>query len=702
MRIGRTQSFFRKIKSWLHACSIPFTGQDKVIYQILKEIQLFDPLTDVQLSSLVKGVKIAYFKSGEVIFHQGDVGDRLFLIKSGSVRIYLVKEGTEVILARLEKGDFFGEQALLEEIPGNRMSSAKAATDCELYAISHAAYLQVINPEMKRLIKEIGKKELYELFSETAHQVLLINEDISREISGEIFEFNDGEKIFSIHDDADMAYFVLTGTVVIELPSEDGRVRKTELGTGSLFGELGMLGEKKRAATAIAKGKVKLVGCDTDKFKKLYENSPELRFYVSSLKNVYQTRHGGTIKVFKGKFLKADSIYVIYNIDGNIITSIKLLGSLGFMMSHSDITGAKTVHFGRGADIRRKLSLKDRKVLGVLSFGDWLELNEVCNLILNGTPVTEEQVQSFITTGQLGIRKSFELSLDQRKEILCTCMNITKGQICDAITSGNKLALIMEKTGAGSVCGTCRPKIVELFGLKAWTTVKFTKKISLHPNISSFQFTPLEPVQLVYEPGQFVIISALIDGNFINRSYTLTSVSSDPFIEITVKKEPKGYFSSWLFEKATENSLFRISDPQGNFTPIKGDSPKVYFAAGIGITPALAAARYFFNADSIRQHIDYSAGSKDDFILKNEWAKLTSNSKTTLNYRATREEGRLQSQEIAKIIQKFPDAEFYICGPKPYEDFLLATLKAEGVIDAKIRTERFFHAGLGGSEMINM
>lgn len=71
------------------------------------------------------------FPAGSVIFLEGDIGSEMFIIQSGQVRISRLISGQERDLAVLEKGDFFGEMALLEEVP-ERSATASAVTDVEV------------------------------------------------------------------------------------------------------------------------------------------------------------------------------------------------------------------------------------------------------------------------------------------------------------------------------------------------------------------------------------------------------------------------------------------------------------------------------------------------------------------------------------------------------------------------------------------
>jgi len=62
-----------------------------------------------------QGISSLHFESGEEIFHQGDVGDYLYIIVKGKVDVLQEKDGKENAIAELGEGEFFGEMSLLNE-----------------------------------------------------------------------------------------------------------------------------------------------------------------------------------------------------------------------------------------------------------------------------------------------------------------------------------------------------------------------------------------------------------------------------------------------------------------------------------------------------------------------------------------------------------------------------------------------------------
>jgi len=88
------------------------------------------------------------FKKGTVLFHEGDEGEDMYIIQNGRVAIKKRVPHGETTLAMLEKGDFFGEMAILERMP--RSASAEVVEDSDLIVIQSELFGDMIksNPEI--------------------------------------------------------------------------------------------------------------------------------------------------------------------------------------------------------------------------------------------------------------------------------------------------------------------------------------------------------------------------------------------------------------------------------------------------------------------------------------------------------------------------------------------------------------------------
>jgi CRP/FNR family cyclic AMP-dependent transcriptional regulator len=74
------------------------------------------------------------FKKGEKIFSEGEEGDFMYIILEGEVRISLLRDKEEIILANLKHGNFFGEMGLFKG--DTRSADVKAVTDLKLIKIT--------------------------------------------------------------------------------------------------------------------------------------------------------------------------------------------------------------------------------------------------------------------------------------------------------------------------------------------------------------------------------------------------------------------------------------------------------------------------------------------------------------------------------------------------------------------------------------
>jgi voltage-gated potassium channel len=90
---------------------------------------------------------------GDIVFRGGDVGDEMFFIVNGAVDV-LAADGAR--LARMGPGDFFGEIALVQDVP--RTATVEAVTYCDVYTLSRNAFETVVvrYPEILRRLQAEG------------------------------------------------------------------------------------------------------------------------------------------------------------------------------------------------------------------------------------------------------------------------------------------------------------------------------------------------------------------------------------------------------------------------------------------------------------------------------------------------------------------------------------------------------------------
>ena len=97
--------------------------------------------------------------AGAFLFREGDLGTEMFILQEGQVEILKSVGGVDEQLAVLDKGDFFGEMSLLEDLP--RTATARAVSDCKVIRINGATFDQMLRtkPEIAvRIMRKLSRR----------------------------------------------------------------------------------------------------------------------------------------------------------------------------------------------------------------------------------------------------------------------------------------------------------------------------------------------------------------------------------------------------------------------------------------------------------------------------------------------------------------------------------------------------------------
>lgn len=105
------------------------------------------------------GDRTLEFGAGRFIFHEGDLGTEMYIIHEGQVEILQETSAGPRQIAVLDRGDFFGEMSILEELPRN--AAARAATDVKVIMIDGATFDSMLraNPEIGiRIMRKLSRR----------------------------------------------------------------------------------------------------------------------------------------------------------------------------------------------------------------------------------------------------------------------------------------------------------------------------------------------------------------------------------------------------------------------------------------------------------------------------------------------------------------------------------------------------------------
>jgi CRP-like cAMP-binding protein len=100
----------------------------------LRALTIFEDLRDRELGSMVQALHSRTYHAGEPVFMEGDIGRALFILETGKIALTRLDEsGAQAPIYTVAPGEFFGEMALLEQLP--RTASATATERSHVYLL---------------------------------------------------------------------------------------------------------------------------------------------------------------------------------------------------------------------------------------------------------------------------------------------------------------------------------------------------------------------------------------------------------------------------------------------------------------------------------------------------------------------------------------------------------------------------------------
>ncbi|MGI4861215.1 MAG: 2Fe-2S iron-sulfur cluster-binding protein [Janthinobacterium lividum] len=222
------------------------------------------------------------------------------------------------------------------------------------------------------------------------------------------------------------------------------------------------------------------------------------------------------------------------------------------------------------------------------------------------------------------------------------------------------------------------------------------------PDVKTFIFRALEKRSFVFEPGQFITVELEIDGEPVNRCYTISSSPTRPHsLAITVKRVPGGLVSNWLHDQLAAGGAIRALGPAGAFTCARHPANKFLFlSAGSGITPLMSMSRAHHDLGEDRDIVFvHSARTPDDIVFERELALIAAHharfrTSFICERRGARPDwhgvtGYLSLPLLQLIAPDYLEREIFVCGPAPYMS-AVRNLLAEGGFDRRHYHEESF------------
>ncbi len=130
--------------------------------------------------------------------------------------------------------------------------------------------------------------------------------------------------------------------------------------------------------------------------------------------------------------------------------------------------------------VYRKVVIRRGRVIGALAMGDWAAIPRIQEAISKQRRIWPWQQWQFRRYGELWSQETEQQVQDwPANTVVCNCIGVTRGQLSEAIASGCcSVGELSSCTNASTVCGSCKPLLVELLGSETpREPVLFAKKL---------------------------------------------------------------------------------------------------------------------------------------------------------------------------------------------------------------------------------
>ncbi|MBN3301682.1 KAP2 kinase, partial [Amia calva] len=247
------------------------------LQEACRDILLFKTLDQEQMSQVLDAMFEHRVQAKDHVINQGDDGDNFYVIERGVFDIVVERGGQALCVGKYDNKGSFGELALMYNTP--RAATIIATNEGALWGLDRVTFRRLV------LKNNAKKRKMYEIFIESVP--LLKSLELSErmkivDVIG-VKMYHDGERIITQGDKADCFYIVESGEVRIMMKSktkaaqqDNSEVEIARCTRGQYFGELALVTNKPRAASAYAEGEVKCLVMDVQAFERLLGSCKEI------------------------------------------------------------------------------------------------------------------------------------------------------------------------------------------------------------------------------------------------------------------------------------------------------------------------------------------------------------------------------------------------------------------------------------------
>ena len=254
-----------------------FTTVEAALAKVQGNVRLLSHITPLQLREFMLDSDIRTPKPGEPVFERNDYTNSFYSIVEGTVEVVVNAETGQRIT--LKQGEFFGEMSL---ISGRRRSATVlAGPKCVL--------VETPRRSMNRLINSVEavKRDIDLVFITRAIQQRFAPEASAAQLAdivsdAEIRRYKADDVLFNEGDAGDCLHLVRVGSLTISRQVGGREVVLSYVPAGNYVGEMALLGDSNRSATAKAAVATETIRLGADAFKRLLARDGNLRLKLQA------------------------------------------------------------------------------------------------------------------------------------------------------------------------------------------------------------------------------------------------------------------------------------------------------------------------------------------------------------------------------------------------------------------------------------
>lgn len=666
----------------------PFSHSTPPGTEWLALAELFSTIPRARLMEIAGEMRPAAFAEGEVLVHEGTKPEEVYLLVEGRLGVY-ARDGSER-LARIcvvsKPGSLVGEQNVREE---RRFASATviALTDCSTCAIPSRVFKSLLAEDSTAVAKleEEGRRQVLEKLRRLHQEVAELTAHPA--VPGRLTtrQFEPGAAIYKVGEPAGSAFFVVSGQVDLFGPSESKPEKS--VGEGLVFGESEAVAGLPRRHDARATGEVEVLEVPSEV---LAGGAKSGGTVLKQLSFAHCLPRLGYACSFSGEVDGRRCMVTDYHQPDGRRVRVRYFPNEQAVEAGA-AENAEGLQEVAGPSHRLTLLLANpgNRLAGLTATQDWPGLPQAMQALLRGTKLENWQIDALRSTGEWLAEAASE-RVKAGSEVVCACTGATVTQLRLAAVQAPTVEALVQKTGAGSVCGGCRSRLPLMLGLQESMLCCLKAEPLCGGAIRAWLLPATGEPLPIARCGQHVRVEALLDERWVGRPYTLTGFGPESY-ELGVKIEDGGLFSNWL-NSAPEGCLVRVSRPQGTVCPEPSDPrPLVHLVAGIGVTTAVASARGLAESRPVVVHYVYREAAQAPYL--GELRGIARGGRLELHEHCTASGGRPSRGHWRQVVSALSPCEVLVCGPESFNGEVLQA--CAGVEGATATAESFLHSQRG-------